>query len=451
MKFLFASLMLALGLSQPLSVAARSADIREWTTPSGTRVLFLSAREIPMVDVSIDVDAGNRWERSDRAGIAGLVSGMLSKGVRASGQMPAMTETEISETFAELAVQRGGSVSLDRATISLRMLSDPDVREKAARLISRMIFDPVFDREILEREKKRSIAGLRESMTQPQSIATKALWRAVYPDHPYGAAATPESLESIGPADLVEFHRRYWQPNRMRVTIVGALTEPQARDLVAQLFASAPVAQVAPSNPSRSHPAPITLKPKAQRQAIAHPATQSHLWWGMPGIARDDPDFFALTVGNYILGGGGFVSRLTEEIREKRGLSYSVFSAFQPLAQPGPFMISLQTQGAKAPEALAVVEQTLKKFLQEGPSEKELKAAKQNLIGGFALRLDTNRKLLDNLAQINFYDMPLDYLDTWTSKVQQVTREDIRRVMNRVVTPEHLSVVVVAGPEGFKP
>lgn len=451
MKSLFVSLMLALGLLVPLSSSAKSADIREWTTPGGTRVLFLAAREIPMIDLSIDVDAGSRWENSDRAGLAAMVNNMLSKGVRASGQISAMTETEISEAFAELAVQRGGSVSLDRATISLRMLADLDVREKTTRLMSRMMFEPVFDREILEREKKRTIAGLRESMTQPQSIATKALWRAIYPDHPYGTQASPESVESIVPADLSEFHRRYWQPNRMRVTIVGALTESEARDLVAKLFASAPSDQAVPSSPSRNQPASVALKPKALRQPIAHPATQSHLWMGMPGIARDDADFFAFTVGNYILGGGGFVSRLTEEIREKRGLSYSVFSTFQPLAQPGPFLIGLQTQTAKAPEALAVVEQTLKKFLQEGPSEQELKAAKQNLVGGFALRLDTNRKLLDNLAQINFYDMPLDYLDTWTAKVARVTREDIRRVMNRVITPEHLSVVVVAGPEGFRP
>ncbi len=171
----------------------------------------------------------------------------------------------------------------------------------------------------------------------------------------------------------------------------------------------------------------------------------------MPALGRDDPDFFAMTVGNYILGGGGFVSRLTSEIREKRGLSYSVFSAFSPLAQPGPFLMGLQTQTAKAPEALRVVEDTLARFLKDGPTEAELKAAKQNLIGGFALRVDTNRKLLDNLAQINYYDLPLDYLKTWSDKVAAVTTADIRRVMNRVIRPADLSVVVVAGPAGFQP
>jgi len=454
MKQILLALIAVAAFVQAPGLHARSQDLRQWTTPAGVRVLFLSAPEIPMVDLAIDVDAGSRWEPAARAGLAAMVGAMLPRGIRANGPMPAMTETQISEAFAELAVQRGGSVTLDRASITLRTLSDADVRERAARLLSRMMFEPAFDSAILQREKSRTAAGLRESMTQPQSIATKALWRALYPAHPYGQQAAPETIDAIAIDDLIRFHQQYWQANRMRVTIVGALTEAQARAFVEQLFSAAPVKPAAGAQmhmASRQHPAALNLRPAAVRQSIAHPASQSHLWLGLPGIARDDPDFFALTVGNYILGGGGFVSRLTEEIREKRGLSYSVFSAFQPLAQPGPFMMSLQTQKAKAPEALEVMEKTLKRFLQEGPTEKELKAAKQNLIGGFALRLDTNRKLLDNLAQINFYDMPLDYLDTWTLKVSRVTREDIRRAMGRVITPEQMSVIVVAGPEGFTP
>ncbi|NBW01372.1 MAG: insulinase family protein [Betaproteobacteria bacterium] len=456
MKRIFLTLIAAVVFFQAPGLNARSQDLRQWTTASGARVLFLSAPEIPMIDVAIDVDAGSRWDPSARAGLAAMVGAMLPRGIRVSGSMPAMSETQISEALAELAVQRGGSVTLDRASITLRTLSDADVRERAARLLSRVMFEPAFDQAILQREKSRTVAGLRESMTQPQSIATRALWRALYPVHPYGQQAAPETVDAIVVDDLVRFHQQHWQATRMRVTIVGALTEVQARAFAEQLLSAAPISPATAAAPqmhvpSRQHPAALNLRPAAVRQAIAHPASQSHLWLGLPGIARDDPDFFALTVGNYILGGGGFVSRLTEEIREKRGLSYSVFSAFQPLAQPGPFMMSLQTQKAKAPEALEVMEKTLKRFLQEGPTEKELKAAKQNLIGGFALRLDTNRKLLDNLAQINFYDMPLDYLDTWTLKVSRVTREDIRRAMGRVITAEQMSVIVVAGPEGFTP
>ncbi len=428
----------------------RGANLREWTTGSGVRVLFLAAPEIPMVDVSVDVDAGSRWDPADRAGLASMTHAMLALGVRGGESQPALNEVEISERFAELAVQRGGAAGLDRASMTMRMLSDSDVRANASRLLARIMAAPSFDRQILEREKKRTIAAIQESMTQPQSIATKALWKAMYGKHPYGAEPTPESIGAITAEDLKAFHSRYWQPARMRITIVGALSEPQARELVDQLMDQFPKQAAVPSHPIRQQPAVITATP-ASRQAIAHPASQSHVWLGLPALSRDDPDFFAMTVGNYILGGGGFVSRLTEEIREKRGLSYSVFSAFSPLAQPGPFLMGLQTQTAKAPEALRVVEDTLARFLKEGPTEKELKAAKQNLIGGFALRVDTNRKLLDNLAQINYYDLPLDYLKTWTDKVAAVTVADIRRVMNRVVRPADLSVVVVAGPAGFQP
>ena len=429
---------------------AKELGIVEWITPQGARVLFLQATEIPMVDVSIDVDAGSRWDPASQSGLASMTQSMLSRGWRAADGQPAMNESAISEAFAELAVQRGGSAGLDRASLSLRTLSDADVRVPAVRLMARLMAHPSFDAQILEREKNRSIASIKESLTQPQAIATKALWKSVFGDHPYGLSATPETVAAITAKDLEAFHRKHWQPNRMRITIVGNLTQAQAKDLAQGLFEFFPQQAGQPIRPSLQRPAEL-VRTAPVRQAIAHPATQSHVWLGMPGIARDDPDFFALTVANYIFGGGGFVSRLTEEIREKRGLSYSVFSAFQPLAQPGPFMISLQTQSARAPEALKVVEETLARFLKEGPTEEELKAAKQNLVGGFALRVDTNRKLLDNLAQINYYDMPLDYLQTWTSKIEAVSAADVKRAMNRVVQANQLSVVVVAGPEGFTP
>lgn len=429
---------------------AKDLGITSWTSAQGTRVLFLQATEIPMVDISIDVDAGSRWDSARQPGLASMTQAMFSRGWKAANGLPAMSEAEISVAFSELAAQQGGGVGLDRASLSLRTLSDLEVRVPAVRLMARLMAHPSFDEQILEREKKRSIASIKESMTQPQSIATKALWKSIFGNHPYGQSATPESVASITAKDLEAFHQTYWQPNRMRITIVGNLTEAQAKELAEALFEFFPKTTAQAVGPLARKPAELVQSAPA-RQAISHPATQSHVWLGMPGIARDDPDFFALTVGNYIFGGGGFVSRLTQEVREKRGLSYSVFSAFQPLAQPGPFMIGLQTQNARAPEALKVVEETLARFLKEGPTEHELKAAKQNLVGGFALRVDTNRKLLDNLAQINYYDMPLDYLQTWTSKIEAVTLADVKRAMNRMIQPERLSVVVVAGPEGFSP
>jgi zinc protease len=166
----------------------------------------------------------------------------------------------------------------------------------------------------------------------------------------------------------------------------------------------------------------------------------------MPALSRGDPDFFALTVGNYILGGGGFVSRISREVREQRGLAYSSYSYFSPMAQAGPYQAGLQTRKDQTDEALKVVRDTIARFLREGPTEAELKAAKDNLIGGFPLRIDNNRKILDNLAMIGYHQLPLDYLATWTTQVSKVSIADIRSAFARKLAMDHL-VTVIVGPE----
>ncbi|NMG54205.1 M16 family metallopeptidase, partial [Aromatoleum aromaticum] len=180
---------------------------------------------------------------------------------------------------------------------------------------------------------------------------------------------------------------------------------------------------------------------------IEHPSAQAHILMGMPGISRDDPDYFPLVVGNYVLGGGGFVSRLTKEVREKRGFAYSVFSSFQPLRVAGPFEIGLQTRGSQAREARQVTQSVLDEFVAAGPSADELQAAKDNFINGFGLRLDSNRKILDYVSMIGFYGLPLDWLDTYPERAAEVTVEAVRDAFSRRIRDEHL-VTVVAGGDG---
>jgi zinc protease len=186
--------------------------------------------------------------------------------------------------------------------------------------------------------------------------------------------------------------------------------------------------------------APVELR-------IAHPASQSHILLGYPGIKRGDPDLFPLYVGNYILGGGGFVSRLTEEVREKRGLVYSVYSYFMPMAELGPFQIGLQTKKDQANAALKLVHETLDKFLKNGVTEKELIAAKANIIGGFPMRIDSNGKILDYLSVIGFYKLPLNYLDEYNKKVASVTTAQIKEAFNRRLKPENFVTVIVGDPD----
>jgi zinc protease len=192
---------------------------------------------------------------------------------------------------------------------------------------------------------------------------------------------------------------------------------------------------------------PVPSLERAETRVVAHPATQSHLLIGMPGIRRDDPDYFPLYVGNYILGGGGFVSRITDEVRSKRGLAYSAYSYFMPMKERGPFVIGLQTRRDQAGEALAVVRETLAGFLANGPTADELQKAQQNIVGGFALRIDSNRKIVENLAAIGFYQLPLTYLDDFSANVEKVTVDDIRRAFARHVDPARMVTVAVGADE----
>jgi zinc protease len=223
------------------------------------------------------------------------------------------------------------------------------------------------------------------------------------------------------------------------VTLVGAINRAQADAIVGQLMA--------PLKSQGCEPLPTVAQVQPLERAVDErlpfAAAQAQVSIGQPGIARNDPDFFPLFVGNYILGGGGFVSRLTTEVREKRGLSYSVFSYFAPGRHAGAFQIGLSTRPDQAAQAVEVSRNVVRQFVEQGPTEAELSAAKAFLVNGFSLRIDSNRKLLDNVANIGWNALPLDYLDTWTQQIERVSVADIRRSFARVLQPDRMVTVVV--------
>jgi zinc protease len=421
------------------SLPAHAAlQIQSWALANGARVLFVENHSLPMLDLSIEFDAGSRRDPTGKAGLAALSNQMLARGIRAAGNEAALSEAEISDALADTAAQRGGGASIDRAGGSLRTLSSRPERDAAIGLLARILAQPSFPADIFARDKARTIAQIREAQTKPEVIASEAFMRVLYDGHPYAQDATPESVATITRDDLVAFHRDHYLASTAVIALIGDVTRAEADAIAQQLTQRLPLQGAAPL---AALPAVPPLR--GQEQHLAHPASQAHLLIGTPALTRGDPDFFALTVGNYVLGGGGFVSRLMHEVREKRGLSYSVYSYFNPLAQNGPFQIGLQTKKSQTDEALKVVRETLATFLRDGPTTEELKAAQDNLIGGFALRIDNNRKILDNIAMIGFYKLPLDYLDTWTANVAKVTRADIKAAFNRKIALDRLATVVV--------
>jgi zinc protease len=412
--------------------ARQAASIEHWTAPSGARVFFIENHVVPIIDIQIDFAAGEAYAPAEKTGLAALTRSMLETG---AGDLD---EERIADRLADIGARLGGGTDSDRASISLRSLSSPREREAALALLRLLLQRPTFPAAVLEREKARTVAGIREADTRPASIAAKRFLAALYPEHPYGRTATVESVERIGREDVEAFYRAHYGARRAVVSIIGDLSRAEAEALAQRLTDALPQAPAAAGLPAAT-------APKRNVVRVDHPATQAHILLGLPAVRRDDPDYVPLLVGNYVLGGGGFVSRLMKEVREKRGYAYSVYSYFQPQLQAGPFQVGLQTKREQAKAALEVVESVLAEFLAGGPSEGELQAAKRNLVDGFPLRIDSNRKLLGYLSMIGFYGLPLTYLDDFPRQVAAVTREDIRAAFARHVRPEHFVTVIVAG------
>jgi zinc protease len=415
--------------------------IQHWQTASGARVYFVANRDLPMLDVSVEFPAGAGHDTAAKAGVAAMTNRLLAMG--AAG----LSEDDIAQRMADVGAQFGGRFDTDRAGLALRTLSSERERRRALDILAQVLGGPTFPPAVLEREKVRMIGALKEADTRPDNIASRTFYRLVYRDHPYGlrGSGEPETVEKIAREDLAAFHRRHYAASYAVVSMIGDVTRAEAEAIAEQLTRALPAADGgAPQVP------PVTPLPAGITRAIEHHATQAHILIGAPGIRRDDPDFFPLFVGNYVLGGGGFVSRITEEVRQKRGLAYSAYSYFSPLLQEGPFVIGMQTQRDQAGEALEVARRTLREFVAKGPTEDELRAAKQNIIGGFPLRIDSNRKIHDYLSLIGFYRLPVTYLEDFVKNVERVTLSDIRDAFRRRVDPDR-QVTVVVGPGDVKP
>jgi zinc protease len=348
-----------------------------------------------------------------------------------------LSDEKISKQFADVGAQLGGGVDDDKSSLKLRTLSSALERDKALDLYIKILQKPDFPEDVLAREKARVISGLKEAATQPETIADKAFSKALFGSHPYGFNAEPEQVDQIKRDDVQKFYRIYYGAQGAVIALIGDMSREQAAKIAEMISLDLPNAD---------KPAPlaeVAYPTAASEQRIAHPATQAHILLGYPGMKRGDEDFYPLYVGNYVLGGGGFVSRLTEEVREKRGLVYSVYSYFMPMAELGQFQVGLQTKREQADAALALVRETLNKFIKDGVTDAELKAAKQNLVGGFPMRIDSNGKILDYLSLIGFYHLPMTYLDEFNENLNKVTKAQIKDAFSRRINPEKMVTVVV--------
>lgn len=418
-------------LSQPV---AALAPIQSWTTDNGARVLLVSTPDLPIVDVRVVFDAGAARD-GDTPGLARFTSGLLFDG---AGSLDAQA---VASGFERLGAQYSASAERDMAVVSLRSLADGSSLGPAVDLLATVLTEPQFPETAVARGRRQLQVALAQEREQPGQIASRAFYQDAYRSHPYAnwPDGEPDTLALLTQKAAQDFHRRYYVARNAVVAVVGDLDRAAAQALVQRLLGKLPAGTPAPAL------GPVLPLAEGANERIRYPSAQTHILLGGPVLTRDDPDYFPLVVGNHVLGGSGLVSRVSNVIREQRGLAYSAYSYFMPMRQEGPFVMGLQTRGDQAGEAIALLRQTLDEFIAEGPTEKELEAAQRNLSGGFPLRLDSNREIVEYLAMMGFYRLPLDWLDRYVARVNAVTPEQVRDAFVRRIDPERLVLIQVGG------
>ncbi|MGZ3535957.1 MAG: M16 family metallopeptidase, partial [Thermodesulfobacteriota bacterium] len=312
--------------------------------------------------------------------------------------------------------------------------------EKGFDLFMEVLTQPIFPDEEIKREIEKTLAAIQSEEDQPEEVAEKAFLRALFLNSPYGhpVEGTKESVPTLKREGIIRFYRSYYHPNNAILTIVGDITEQEIKaKLVPQLekWSKGEIPKV---------PFVTTFEKEQKTVKTNRPITQANIILGNAGISRDNPDFYTLTVMNYILGGGGFASRLMEVIRNKRGLAYSVASFFDPGKYPGSFQIILQTKNSSAREAISLALQQMERIQKELVLEKELESAKKYLIGSFPMRFDTQAKLANFLSQVEYYGLGLDYPEKHLSLIRSITREEVLRVAKKYLDPQQYVLVIVA-------
>lgn len=423
-----------------LSSAHAILPIEKLDSFRGAQAFLVQTKALPMVDIEISIDAGDRYDPALKSGLATVAGQLMNYDAKSNSGL--LSEAQIADEIADLGANLTVSVGGERAVMRIRTLSRKDLRDRAVQLASAMLSAPTYDAKILVREKQRMTTALLESDTKPESVLDRRFRKAVYGDYPLANSPSTQSIANINATDLKQFHKQFYRGDRMIVSIVGDVSKAEAAEIVQSLLqkvpqSGSPIAKLPEFNRS-------PIEPLSQRKVnIPFDSQQAHIAMGMTAVTRSNPDYFPLLVGNYILGGGGFVSRLMSEVREKRGLAYSVSSYFAPGKDAGIFQAGLQTKNDQAALALEVLSTTITQFIANGPTPTELDAAKANLMNGYPLRIDNNRKLLDNVSSIAWNNLPLDTMDVWTKQVEAVSLEQVQQAFQKYLAMDRMKIVVL--------
>ncbi len=433
-RIIFVCLLLFWGIGIPSLSETRELPGRS-VLENGLVLLTSEQRALPMVTFHLLIRSGSRFDPKGREGLASLTSNLLTYGTSKR------TALEISESLDFIGASLRTGCRTELASIRMRVLKKD--LDAGLELLAEILTGSVFPPEEINRQKQAVIASIKAKKENPRSIAREKFRSALFPQSPYGlpVKGTEDSVKEIDQDSLVEFYQRYYTPDRSILAVVGDISQKEIVRKLNNAFKS-----WGKESFSQEPPPPVSPGP-ADTIHINKDLTQANIILGHEGVPRRHPDYYAIQVMNYILGGGGLSSHLADAIRNKRGLAYSVYSSFSARKHVGTFRVSLQTKNKSAQEAIRIAKEEIRRIREQGATETELKEAKDYLIGSFPLRLDTNRRVARFLARTEFYDLGLDYPDRYPELIRQVSREDIVRVARTYLHPEKLIIVVVANLE----
>lgn len=414
---------------------APALDIQSWQTAEGARVLFVASDALPMLDVRLVMAAGSSRDNGV-AGLSSLTSALLGEG--AAG----LNVDDISRGFEDHGAQFDVGSYRDMGVVELRTLSDPEFRDPVLTLFNQVIATPSFPQDALDRIRTQMMQGLRMEQQVPGPQVKKAYMATVFAGHPYGEPSdgTLATLPAITRQQLVEFYNTYYAAGNTVIAMVGDVSREQAEQIAGQISQSLPEGGAAPP---QSRAQALTER---KHEHINFPSAQTHILLGNQATWRGNPDHVALYVGNMVLGGGGFASILTDEVRQKRGYVYGIGSGFSAMASGGPFQVSFKTANENADDALSLTLKLIDDFVESGPTETQLEEARTSILGSFALGTADNSDIIGQLGAIGFYDLPLDYLQWFNQQVQNVTTNDIREAFQRHLVPANLAIISI-GPQ----
>lgn len=415
-----------------------ATEIKRIVSPGGIEAWLVEEHSLPLVSLHFAFAGGAAQDPAGREGLANMVTALLDEG---AGELDAQA---FQTRLEERAIRLSFDVGRDAFYGEMKSLSRH--RDAAFDLLRLALTAPRFDAEPVERIRAQLLARLRFEEEDPDDVAGKAWFELAFGAHPYARPVNgrPDSVAAITIDDLKRYVGRVFARARLKVAIVGDIDAETAGRKLDEIFGALP------AEPQLEPVAEATVTAGPLRRIIDMNIPQTVIRFGQAGIARKDPDFMPAYVVNYILGGGGFSSRLYEEVREKRGLAYSVYTYLYPLDRAALLLGGVATQNERAAETLSTIEAELKRLAEEGPSADELAAAKSYLKGSYALRFDTSSKIAEQLVAIQLEDLGIDYINRRNDLIDAVTIDDVKRVARRLVAPEKLIVTVVGRPKGLE-